>query len=422
MPKLSPTMSEGTIVKWHQKAGDHISAGQLLMEVATDKATIEYNALDEGYLRKILISEGQTAPVNQPIAILSVRLDDPIDDVLLKAPSLIEKKSGAAAQIPARLDKTPADYPMLQPAFVPEPPLDNYRFAFPSGNISERVLASPLAKKIAQEKKLDLSTVKGSGPKGRIVASDLNLAQPNLSVTFGRRETPDVSPGTYEEIPLSPMRKIVGRRLQEAKTFIPHFYIRQEIDAAPISAMREQLKSYNINVTVNDFIIRATALSLRDHPYANSGFHSVHQTIIRFKTIDIAVAVSLDGGLLTPIIRHADYKNIGEISVEMKELAARAKAGKLESHEYKGGSFTVSNLGMFGITDFAPILNPPQAAILGVGGIEDCVRIKANGKTSGGKKMNLVLSLDHRVVDGAEGAKLIKTIQKYLENPAVLII
>ncbi|MBF8262565.1 MAG: pdhC [Parachlamydiales bacterium] len=419
MPKLSPTMEEGTIAQWHKKAGDHIQSGQLLLEVATDKATIEYNALDDGYLRKILVNEGQTAAVNQPIAVFTVQPHESIEG--FPAASSAMKESSVPYTV-APVAKAVTGAAMQQPAFVPEPPLKNYQFAFPTGNISERVLASPLAKKMAKERGLDLSTIKGSGPKGRIVSRDLDLAQPNLAVTFGRREMPDVLPGTYEEVALSPMRKIVGLRLQEAKTFIPHFYIRQEIDAAALTLVREQLKSYNIHLTVNDFIIRAAALSLRDHPSVNSGFHSVHQTIIQFKTVDISVAVTVDGGLVTPIIRHADYKNIGEISVEVKELAARAKSGKLEVHEYKGGSFTISNLGMYGITDFAPILNPPQAAILGVGGIEDCVRIKANGKASAGKKMNLILSLDHRVVDGAEGAKLIKTIQKYLENPAVLLI
>ena len=311
---------------------------------------------------------------------------------------------------------------MQQPAFTPEPPLANYRFEFPQGNITERVMASPLAKKIAQEKGLDLTTVKGSGPKGRIVSRDLTLAQPDRKVTFGRREMPDVPPGTYEEIPLTPMRKVLGQRLQESKTFIPHFYLRQEIDAAPLFDLREQLKSYDINPTVNDFIIRAAALALREHPMINSGFNSVNQSIILFKTVDISVAVSVHGGLFTPILRHADYKNIGEISVEMKELADRAKGGSLQPHEYKGGSFTISNLGMFKITEFFPIINPPQSAILGVGGMEECVRIKTNGKTVVGKKMNLLLALDHRVVDGSDAAQFIKTLQKYLENPAVLLI
>ena len=418
MPKLSPTMEEGVIVKWHKKAGDFIAAGDLLIEVATDKATIEYNAIDDGYLRKILVDEGQKTLIGQPIAILTIQANESIEGFQ------IQKKAAAIEKPPVKTSASvtsPQAPAIEQPSFVPEPPLKNYKFEFPLGNISERVLASPLARRIAREKGLDLTTVKGSGPKGRIVIKDLDLAQPDQKVTFGRREIPDATPGSYVEVPLTPMRKVVGKKLQEAKSFIPHFYIRQEINAAPLFDVREQIKSYNLAVTINDFIIRAAALSLREHPFVNSGFNSANQTIILFKTVDIAVAVSVEGGLFTPIIRHADYKNIGEISVEIKELVARAKSSQLQPHEYKGGSFTISNLGMFGITDFAPIINPPQSAILGVGGIEECVRMK-NGRTVAGKKMNLILSLDHRVIDGALGAQFIKTLQNYLENPAGLLI
>lgn len=421
MPKLSPTMEIGTIAKWHKKEGDHVEAGEVLLDITTDKATIEYQALDDGYLRKILVSEGKSTHINQPIAVFTAKPDEkfeiPPQEVL---PEKTEKKKEQQASQPAVA--CPISHGMQQPTFVPEPPLKDYQFSFPEGNIAEKVLASPLAKKIAQEKGLDLTTVKGSGPKGRIVSQDLSRAQPDRKVTFGRREIPDVAPGTYEEIPLTPMRKVIGQRLQESKTFIPHFYIRQEIDAQPLFDIREQLKLFDLRPTVNDFIIRAVSLSLREHPKVNSGFHSVHQSIVLFKTVDISVAVNVEEGLFTPIIRHADYKNIGEISVEMKELSQKAKDNQLKPHEYKGGSFTISNLGMLGISEFAAIINPPQAGILAVGGIEDCLRMKTNGKTILGKKMNLTLSLDHRVIDGTEGARFIKTIQKYLENPSVLLI
>jgi len=417
-------MEEGTIAKWHKRAGDRVRAGDLLIEVVTDKATIEYQALDDGYLRQILVGEGQKAHVNQPIALFTEKADENIAGYQPTPETVSKKAPQPEKEIPAIpvVSKTVSSAALKEPAFTPELPLENYRFEFPQGNIAERVLASPLAKKIAQEKGLDLTTVKGSGPKGRIVSRDLALAQPDRKVTFGRREMPDAAPGSYEEVPLTPMRKVIGQRLQESKTFIPHFYVRQEIDAAPLYDIREQLKSYDLNPTINDFIIRAAALSLREHPAINSGFNSVNQSIILFKTVDISVAVSVQGGLFTPIIRYADYKNIGEISVEMKELAERAKNGSLKSHEYKGGSFTISNLGMFKITEFFPIINPPQSAILGIGGIEECVRIKGNGKAVAGKKMNLLLSLDHRVVDGQDAAQFIKTMQRYLENPAVLLI
>ena len=416
-------MEEGTIAKWHKKVGDKVRGGELLVEVVTDKATIEYEALDDGYLRRILVEEGKSAHVNQPIAIFTIRADENIAGYLPQEVSIQPREEKAVIESSVHKTKChPANSAMQEPAFTPEPPLTNYRFEFPQGNIAERVMASPLAKKIAQEKGLDLTTIKGSGPKGRIVSRDLTLAQPDRKITFGRRELPDVAPGTYEEIPLTPIRKVIGQRLQESKTFIPHFYLRQEIDAAPLFDIREQLKSYDITPTVNDFIIRVTALALREHPVINSGFNSVNQSVILFKTVDISVAVSVNGGIFTPIIRHADYKNIGEISVEMKELAERAKNGSLQPHEYRGGSFTISNLGMFKITEFFPIINPPQSTILGVGGMEECVRIKTNGKTVIGKKMNLLLALDHRVVDGYEAAQFIKTLQKYLENPAVLLV
>ncbi len=278
-----------------------------------------------------------------------------------------------------------------------------------------------MAKKLAKEKGIDLTTVKGSGPAGRVTSRDLDLGMPDQAVTFGRRSAPSTLPGTYEEAPLSPMRKVIAQRLSQAKTFIPHIYVRQEIDAGPLFEAREQLKNGNLKVTFNDFAIRASALALKEHPHINSGFNSATQSMILFKTVDISVAVTVEAGLITPIVRHADYKNLGEISAEVKELAARAKAGKLQPEEYKGGSFTISNMGMFGVSDFCAIINPPQSCILAIGGISDAPMVK-NGQVVAGKKMGLVLSADHRVVDGAEAAKFLKAIQKYLENPALLLI
>jgi pyruvate dehydrogenase E2 component (dihydrolipoamide acetyltransferase) len=359
MPKLSPTMEEGTIAKWHKKEGDFVKAGELLMEVATDKATVEYNALDEGYLRKIIIANGKPAAVNDPIALFTEKASESLEGFKIpEAPKPVVptetpvKKTKAEPKVEkaeAVLETRP------QPAFVPEQPLQNYHFPFPTGEPASRTIASPLAKKLAKEKGIDLTTVKGSGPGGRVTSKDLDLAQPDQVVTFGSREMPTVVPGTYEEIPLSPMRKVIAQRLQQAKMSIPHVYVRQEINAVPLLHIREQMKRGHLAVTYNDFLIRAVALSLREHPQVNSGFNAANQTIVLFKTIDISVAVSVEGGIITPIIRHADYKNLGEISVEVKDLATRAKAGKLSPEEYKGGSFTISNLGMFGVTDFGAI-------------------------------------------------------------------
>lgn len=421
MPKLSPTMEEGTIAKWHKKVGDKVLSGDVLVEVATDKATVEYNALDTGYLRKILVNEGGPAIVNQPIAIFTEKANESIEGYKPEGAMPTAAVKAAPEKKAESLVAAAPTVSMQQPAFTPEAPLANYEFEFPTGGPASRVPASPLAKKLAREKGLDLHTVKGSGPGGRVTSKDLDLAQPDQTVSFGKRDMPQIAPGSYEEKALSPMRKVIAQRLQQAKTYIPHIYVRQEIDAVPLFEAREQLKKGNLKITYNDFVIRAVALALRDFPVANSGFDSVNQAIIQFQTIDISVAVSVEGGLITPIIRHADYKNLGEISVEVKELAVRARAGKLKPEEYKGGSFTISNLGMFGVTDFAAIINPPQSCILAVGGIEDAPCVK-NGVVVAGKRMNLVLSADHRSVDGAEAAQFLKAVQKYLESPALLLV
>jgi pyruvate dehydrogenase E2 component (dihydrolipoamide acetyltransferase) len=253
------------------------------------------------------------------------------------------------------------------------------------------------------------------------MSRDLCKGQPSAAIPFGVKKTPTIAPGTYEEIPLTPMRKVVGQRLQQSKSFIPHFYVSQAIDAEPMITLRDQLKNVGHKITFNDLVVRATALALKDHPEMNSGFNTVNNTIIRFQTVDISVAVSVPAGLITPIVRHADYKNLGQISSEVKLLAQKAKDGKLLREEYVGGSFTISNLGMFGVSGFIGVINPPQAGILCVGGIEDRAVVK-NGAVIPGKVMTLTLSADHRVVDGTDGARFIKTLQKLLENPASLVL
>lgn len=422
-------MEEGTITKWCKKEGDFVKTGEVIFEVATDKATVEHSALDPGWLRKILIQEGQSAIVNQPIAIFTEEKGESIEGYKPEGASpqsaaqsaATEEQPQSAEGSQPQVKTAPAGAGLQQPAFIPEPPLTHYHFLAPIEQIAGRIAASPLARKIAKEKGIDLSTVKGTGPDGRIMERDLARAQPSGLVAFSRREAPTLAPGTYEEIPLSPMRKVIGQRLQEAKTFIPHFYCTQDVLVDKLVAVRNELASAGIKLSFNDFILRATALALREHPNVNAGFNSVSNAIIRFKTFDIAVAVSMESGLITPIIRHADYKNIGELSVEMKELAARAREGKLSREEYAGGSFTISNLGMFGIDTFSAIINPPQAAILAVGGIDDRPVVK-EGHIVAGKIMSLTLSADHRVIDGADGAKFIKSLQKLLETPSLLLI
>lgn len=428
MPKLSPTMEEGTIAKWRISEGSFVKAGDVLIEVATDKATVEYAAVDKGYLRKILVSQGDSAIVNQPIAIFTVEAAESIEGY--KPEGIMPE--AAPAQIPPSSQETAVNQPqatqasskstigMAMPAFIPEPELSGYDFSQVSE--SDKIVASPYARKLAKEKNLDLGSVKGSGPYGRIVSEDLKSAQPKGIVSL-QKEAIDtaIMPGSYIEEKLTPMRKVIGQRLQESKTFIPHFYVTYEIDMMPLNELRKQLASSSIKLSVNDFVVKASSLALSKHPVINSGFNSVTQSIIRFQTVDISIAVSIDNGLITPIVRLADHKSISQISREIKDLASRAKASKLERHEYVGGSFTISNLGMFGALDFKGVINPPQAAILCVSGAFERPVCK-DGKIVAGMTMNVTLCSDHRVIDGADAAKFLQTFKQLMENPALLLI
>lgn len=424
MPKLSPTMEGGTIVKWHKKEGESVKSGELLFEVATDKATVEHEALDEGFLRKVLVPEGGEALVNQAVAIFTKSKDESIEgyqpEGIAKEEAAPQEEALAEEEKPQTPAAKPAVGGMTQVNFPIEPPLEDYVFEFDT-EMKDRLAASPLAKKLAKEKGIDITSVKGSGPDGRVMSRDLDMGQPMTAANFGTGQKPTEKPGSYTEEPMTPMRKAIGSKLQASKTFVPHFYLQQDIDVQPMIALRNQLKEGGIKVTFNDFIMRAAALALKEHPNVNCGFDAAGSKIIHFKAIDIAVAVSIPEGLITPIIRHVDYKNLGQISAEVKHLATLAKEGKLHPEQYRGGSFTISNLGMFGIHDFQAIINPPQVCILSVGGMRDCPVVK-DGEVVPGKRMMISLSSDHRVVDGADAAKFIVTIQKYLENPPILLI
>ncbi len=422
-------MEGGTLVKWHKKEGDAFKVDDLLFEVATDKATVEYYSLDEGFLKKILVHENQDALVNQAVAIFTEEESESIEGYKPEGLSIkpdekpsspLEEKIPTLSKDQPKPALEPRSNQLAEPIFPIEPPLKEYTFEFET-SIQERFAASPLAKKIAREKGLDLFNLKGSGPNGRIMSRDLDLAQKSGNALFASRKLPTEMPGSYEEEGLSPMRKAVGQKLQASKTFIPHFYVQLDIDMQPLLSSREQLKKVDVQVTINDYIIRAAALALREHPALNSGFDQAKSKIIRFKTIDIAFAVSLCDGLITPIIRHVDYKNLAQISAHVKHLVKLAKENKLKLEEYRGGSFTISNLGMFGIDDFQAVINPPQVAILAVGGVRSCAVVE-EGRVVPGKRMTISLSSDHRVIDGADAAQFLKTVQKYLENPARLLI
>ncbi len=425
MPKLSPTMEEGTIAKWRKKEGDFVKAGEVLFEVATDKATVEHSALDSGYLRKILVQDGKSAIVNQAVAIFAEKKDESIEGYKPEGvtPEAVKTQvSAPKEEAPvAKTTAAPIAGAPVQPAFKPEPPIKGYQFTQRTAALEAHLPASPLAKKLAKEKGIDLTTVKGTGPGHRIVSRDIDQGQPDLPVTFGRHEAPATPPGTFEEEALTPMRKTIASRLQASKTYIPHFYTTMVVRAEKLLDVREQLKQLGIRVSVNDLIIRAVALSLREHPEINSGFDSEQQKIIRYKTIDISVAVTIPDGLITPIVRHADYKNVGEISQEVKMLAHKAKEGKLAREEYVGGSFTISNLGMYGVSGFVAVINPPQAAILAVGAILDQPVVQ-DGVVVPGKTMELTLSGDHRVIDGVAASLFLKTLKRFLEQPAGLLL
>ncbi len=419
LPKLSPTMEEGTIARWRKREGEWIAAGDILVDIATDKATIEYAALDEGWLRKRLIAEGSGATIYTPFAIVSSDPNEDIESELAKlvlAPPVVEQNL-SENPIVDTVERIPK--PRHTHRYVPSPPVSS----LPPKNLQagSRVKASPLAKKLAKEQQMDLSTVQGSGPGGRIVSEDLCRAQPLGIVTFGRIESPQHPAGSYLERPLSPMRKAIAERLQFSKQEIPHFYLKQQIDAAPLIACKEQLQTVHLKVSYNDCIVRAVALALRHHPDVNVGFHVENHTLIQYQTVDISVAVTVEGGLITPIVRHADYKNLGQIATEIRSLAQRAKEGKLKEEEYLGGSFSVSNLGMYGIPEFSAVINPPQGAILAVGAIHKGYSLQ-QGSVVPSPQIVVTLSADHRVIDGAGAARFLKTLKELLENPISLVL
>lgn len=426
MPALSPTMEEGVIAKWLKKEGDQVSAGDPICEITTDKSTVEFTSIEDGYLRKIVIGEGQTALVNQGIAVITETADEDISSYTLEEPNLKKVEAAVSSDSQESVSESSSSSTpkaskgtsLTLAAFEPAPPKQNYQH--PDKEDMASVVASPLAKRIANEKGLDLASVRGTGPGGRIIAKDLETAQKKGLISYGDG-SPALAPGTYEHEDLTPMRKVISERLQASKMTIPHYYITEEVKADSLMDMRAQLKEMGMKVTYNDFILRATALALRRHPEINSGFNSKENKIIRYKTVDISLAVSIPDGLVTPIIFHADYKDLMQLSNDAKTLAKKAKEGRLSPDEYQGGSFTVSNLGMFGIHSFQGVINPPQAGILSVGGIKEKAIVR-EGVVTCGHVMYLTVSLDHRVIDGAEGAQFLITLKRYLEHPASLIV
>jgi pyruvate dehydrogenase E2 component (dihydrolipoamide acetyltransferase) len=431
MPALSPTMEEGTLAKWLVKEGDTVAAGDILAEIETDKATMEFEAVDEGVIGKILVEEGSAGvKVNAPIAVLLAEGESAEDAAPAKpaaeAPKAAEKAAPAAA---------------LAATAAP---------AAPKGADGGRVFASPLARRIAADKGLDLSAIKGTGPHGRIVKADVTGATAGAApkpaaapaaATAAPAEAPKAAAAAmptgpdasqvmrmyegrdYEEVKLDGMRRTVAARLTEAKQTIPHFYLRRDIKLDALMKFRgqlnKQLEGRGVKLSVNDFIIKACANALQQVPAANAVWAG--DRMLRLKPSDVAVAVAVDGGLFTPVLKDAHQKSISALSAEMKDLATRARDRKLAPHEYVGGSFAISNLGMFGIENFDAVINPPHGAILAVGaGVKKPV-VGADGELTVATVMSVTLSVDHRVIDGALGAELLQAIVDNLENPMTML-
>jgi len=427
MPALSPTMEEGTLAKWLVKEGDTVSSGDIIAEIETDKATMEFEAVDEGTIGKLLIAEGsEGVKVNALIAVLLEDGEEASDAVPSSASADDAGDKAAATAVSAE----PAT-PTAERSATPAP-------AAPAASDGTRIFASPLARRIAADQGLELSALQGSGPHGRIVKADV-LAAGDAPAKPAPTAGPAVSAATpapapsvsadaiakiytnreFTEIPLDGMRKTIAARLTEAKQTIPHFYLRRDIKIDNLLSFRgqlnKQLEARGVKLSVNDFIIKACALALQTVPAANAVWAG--DRVLQLTPSDVAVAVAIEGGLFTPVLKDAEQKSLSTLSAEMKDLATRARSKKLAPHEYQGGSFAISNLGMFGIDNFDAVINPPHGAILAVGaGVKKPV-IDEDGQVSVATVMSVTLSVDHRVIDGALGAELLQAIVDNLENP-----
>jgi len=430
MPALSPTMEEGTLAKWLVKEGDTVASGDVMCEIETDKATMEFEAVDEGVIGKILVTDGtEGVKVNTPIAVL-LEEGESADDI---------GDTPAPAKAEAPKEDAPKSAPeAAKPETAAAPPA-------PKGGDGNRIFASPLARRIAADKGLDLSGVSGSGPHGRIVKADVEglsasdtpraaASQPAEAAAAAPKAAAPAGPSAdaiakmyegrdYEEVKLDGMRRTIAARLTEAKQTVPHFYLRRDIQLDALMAFRaqlnKQLEARGVKLSVNDFIIKACALALQEVPEANAVWAG--DKVFKLKPSDVAVAVAIEGGLFTPVLKDAEMKSLSALSAEMKDLATRARDRKLAPHEYQGGSFAISNLGMFGIDNFDAVINPPHGAILAVGaGVKKPV-VDAEGQVSVATVMSVTLSVDHRVIDGALGAQLLNAIKANLESPMTML-
>jgi pyruvate dehydrogenase E2 component (dihydrolipoamide acetyltransferase) len=419
MPALSPTMEEGTLAKWLVAEGDRVQSGDLLAEIETDKATMEFEAVDEGVIGKLLVAEGTAnVKVNSAIAILLEEGD--------AADATVSPAQSAAAAAPLTHEANAVDAPAATAA--------------PAAAISNdgtRIFASPLARRIAADQGLDLAKITGSGPKGRIVKADVSgapapasvsapppmAAAPAASLPSSASVEALYQGRSYKTVPLDGMRRVIADRLTEAKQTIPHFYLRRDIQLDTLLKLRSEvnagLEARGVKLSVNDFIIKACAMALQSVPAANAVWAG--DRVLQMEASDISVAVAIEGGLFTPVLQDADSKSLSKLAVEMKDLAARARSRKLAPHEYQGGSFSISNLGMMGIDNFDAVINPPQGAILAVGAGKKRPVVSDDGTLSVATVMSVTMSVDHRAIDGALGAELLDAIVNNLEHPLSML-
>ncbi|HEY0305904.1 MAG TPA: pyruvate dehydrogenase complex dihydrolipoamide acetyltransferase [Longimicrobiales bacterium] len=423
MEALSPTMEEGRLVTWLKKEGDQVSEGDVLAEIETDKATMELVARGSGVLRKQMIAEGGSAPVGTVIGVIA-GADEDISSIAGESVGGGAQAAPAKAEPPKEAEKKETPKPEAKPAAqstatqTAPPPQP----AAPT-NGGGRAKASPLAKRLAAEAGLELKSVQGSGPGGRITKRDIEAAATQPAPAAGRAPARAPSGADYEDIPLSQMRKTIAKRLATSLGPIPTFYLTIEVDMTHLQGARERvnaiMEAQGVKVSINDFIIKAVAAALRQHPEVNAQWTDT--SIRRFNRVHIGVAVAVEDGLITPVVRDADALGVAEISQQVRELAKRARDRKLQPEEYTGATFSISNLGMFGIDEFTAIINPPEAAILAVGRVEDKV-VAHFGEIVAQPRMRVTMSCDHRVIDGATGAKFLQTLRQYLEEPTMMLV
>ncbi len=430
MPKLSPTMEEGQISRWLKKEGDKVSMGEPLAEIDTDKATMEMQALANGVLRKILINEGQSAPLGQLIAVIGEPNED-IASLLSEAPAAAPKPQEQKKEEPEKAPEQPAPAPQAKAAAAgaqPQPTVANGRQPQAVAADSGRLIVSPLAARMAAEAGIDLRSLQGSGPGGRIVKKDIEaaLSEPKAEAATPLRlvETPrfeQAGASAYRDEPASEIRKVIAKRLVTSLGPIPHFFLTCDIEMDRAAEMRRGINALDpdLKISINDIIIKVTAAALIKHPEVNASFQ---EKIVRYyERADIGVAVAIEDGLITPVVRAADQKSLSQIAAEVRELAERARSRKLKPEEYTGATFSISNLGMFGIDEFTAVINPPEGGILAIGAMTPKPVVRDNEIVIR-QMMRVTMSCDHRIIDGATGAKFLQTFKKILENPLYLVV